>query len=100
MTKKQKIKEYDIQLQKFINKKSFVKISRIIHEKEENLSGFILSFSKTFMFVQTDYDFRLDGYSIFMKDDFDSIRYSSYEKTQRKIFKAEGIIDNEYGFRP
>src|SRR6186713_373443 len=98
MTNQQKIKEYDILVQKYIDNKSFVKIYRTVCEKEENVSGFILGMSKHFLFMQLDYDFMLDGYAIFRKDDFDSIRHSSYERTQRKIFKAEGLLDTEYGF--
>ena len=29
-------------------------------------------------------------------DDFDSIRHSSYERTQRKIFAAEGLLADGY----
>jgi hypothetical protein len=97
MTKKDKIKEYDILLQKYIDKKSYVKIYRTIYNKEESLSGFILGMSKQFLFLQLDSDFMFDGYAIIRKDDFDYIRHSSYEKAQRKIFKGEGLLDNEYG---
>ena len=98
MKMRDKIKEYDILLQKYIDNKSFIKIYRTVCDKEENLSGFLLSMSKAFLFLQLDYDFMLDGYAIIKKDDFDSIRHSSYERTQRKIFKAEGILSTAYGF--
>ncbi len=98
MKKKEKINEYDLLLQKYIENKSFIKIFRTICNKEENLSGFILAMSKEFLLLQLDNDFMLDGYAIIRKDDFDSIRHSSYERTQRKIFNAEGILDKSYGF--
>jgi hypothetical protein len=98
MTERQKIKEYNLMLQKYIDKKAFVKIFRTVCDNEENLSGFILGMSKGFLFLQLDYDFMLDGYAIIKLDDFDSLRLSSYERTQRKIFKAEGILDTAYGF--
>ena len=85
-------------LQKYIDKKAFVKIFRTVCDKEENLSGFILGKSKGFLFLQLDYDFMLDGYAIIKLDDFDSLRHSSYERTQRKIFNAEGILTTSYGF--
>jgi hypothetical protein len=85
-------------LQKYADKKSFVKIYRTVCNKEENLSGFILAISTRFLLLQLDYDFLLDGYAIIRIDDFDSIRHSSYERTQRKIFKAEGILATSYGF--
>jgi len=98
MTKRAKIKEYDLMLQKYIDNKSFMKIFRIVCDKEENLSGFLLAMSKDFLFLQLGYDFMLDGYAIIRKDDFDSIRHSTYERTQRKIFNAEGILATSYGF--
>jgi hypothetical protein len=98
MTQRQKIKEYNSMLQKYADKKSFVKIYRTVCDKEENLSGFILAMSSKFLLLQLDYDFLLDGYAIIRLDDFDSIRHSSYERTQRKIFNAEGILSTSYGF--
>jgi hypothetical protein len=98
MTERQKIKEYNLMLQKYIDKKAFVKLFRTVCGQEENLSGFILGMSKSFLFLQIDYDFMLDGYAIIRLDDFDSLRLSSYERTQRKIFKTEGILAASYGF--
>lgn len=98
MTERQKIKEYNLMLQKYIDKKAFVKIYRTVCGKEENLSGFILGMSKGFLFLQLEYDFMLDGYAIIRLNDFDSLRLSSYERTQRKILNAEGILSTTYGF--
>jgi len=98
MTGRQKIKNYSLILQKYIDKRAFVKLYRTVCDKEENLSGFILGMSKDFLFLQLDYDFMLDGYAIIKIEDFDSIRLSSYERTQRKIFNAEGILATSYGF--
>ncbi len=98
MTEREKIKEYDEMLQKYIVNKSFIKIFRTICDKEENLSGFLLGMSGDFLFLQLTYNFIFDGYAIIRKDDFDSIRHSSYERTQRKIFNAEGLLATEYGF--
>ena len=85
-------------LQKYSDKKSFIKFCRTVCGQEENLSGFILGLSKKFVFLQLNYDFMLDGFAIFRLDDFDSIRHSCYERTKRKIFKAEGLLDNGFGF--
>jgi hypothetical protein len=98
MTEQEKISKYDLLLQKYIDNKSFIKIYRTVFDKEENLSGFLLGMSKDFMFMQVDSDFTFDGYAIIRKDDFDNIRHSSYERTQRKIFKAEGLLEKGYGF--
>lgn len=85
-------------LQKRIDKKSFVKIYRTVCGKEENLSGFILAMSEAFLLIQLDFDFTLNGYTIIKLNDFDSVRHSSWERTQKRIFKAEGILDAAYGF--
>ncbi len=98
MTDEEKIVKYDLLLQKYIDNKSFIKILRTIFDEEENMSGFLIGMSKDFILVQLDSSFKFDGYAIFRKDDFDSIRHSSFERTQRKIFKAEGLLEKEYGF--
>lgn len=98
MNKQQKIEKYNRKLQKYCDKKSFVKIYRTVLGHEQNISGFILGMSKHFLFLQLDYDFTLDGFAIIKLNDFDSIRHSSYERTQRKIFKNEGLLDKDFGF--
>lgn len=93
MAKTQTIKQFNSMLQDYIDKKAFVKIDRTILGKEEYLRGFILSMSRDFLLLQVSDDFLLDGYAIIRLDDFDSIRHSSYERTSRKIFKAEGLLE-------
>lgn len=94
----EKIEEYNLMLQKYIDRRSYVKIFRTVCGKEENLSGFIIGMSRQFLFLQLDNEFALDGYAVIKLDDFDSIRHSSYERTQRKIFNAEGLLGSGYGF--
>lgn len=36
--------------------------------------------------------------AIIRTDDYDSIRHSSYERTQRKIYKAEGLLSENFAF--
>ncbi|MDO6432559.1 hypothetical protein Q4E93_18280 [Flavitalea sp. BT771] len=98
MKGQEKIREYNLMLKKHINNKSFVKIFRTVCNEEEDLSGFILGMSNNFLFLQLDNEFTLDGYAVIRLDDFNSIRHSSYERTQRKIFYAEGLLANGYGF--
>jgi hypothetical protein len=98
MTEQHKIKEYNLMLQKYIENKNYVKIFRTVCGEEDNLSGFILGMSKNFLLLQLAQEFMLDGYAVIRLDDFDSIRHSSYERTQRKIFNAEGLLSTEYGF--
>src|ERR1700753_1653127 len=99
MKEEEKIKKYNLMLQKYIKNKSFVNIFRTVCGGEENLSGFILEMSDEFLFLQLDDEFSLDGYAIIRLDDFDSIRHSSYERTQRKILNSEGLLTNGYGFQ-
>jgi len=98
MREQEKILKYDLMLKKYIDNKSYIKIFRKVCDNEENVFGFLLGMSNDFMFMQMDYDFMLDGYAIIKKYDFDRIRHSSYERTQRKIFKAEGLLGKAYGF--
>jgi hypothetical protein len=98
MTKEEKIQKSDLKLQKYIDNKSYVKINRTICNNEDNISGFLLGKSNNFIFMQATYDFMFDCYAIIRKDDYNSIRHSSYERTQRKIYKAEGLLTKEYGF--
>jgi hypothetical protein len=93
MSKKQKVKEYNEMLQKYSDNREFVKIFRTICDEEENLSGFILKITGDFMLLQLDREFMLDGYAIIKISDFDSVRCNKYDKTQKRIFKAEGILD-------
>jgi hypothetical protein len=98
MTKKGKIKRYEHMLQKHIENQDYVKIYRTFQNVEKNISGFILSKSKDFLLMQLNYDFIVDGFGILRKDQFDSLRCNKYEKTQTKIYKAEGLLDNNFGF--
>ena len=95
--KNKEIKEYDVLIQSHIDKKDFVKIYRKFKEKEENISGFILAISKDFLLLQVDNEFSYNGDAIMRKDQFDSLRCNKYDKTQKKIYKAEGLLDNGYG---
>ena len=79
MTERQKMKDYNLMLQKYIDKKIFVKIFRTVCNKEEDLSGFILGMSKNFLLLQLADDFMLDGYAIIRLNDFDRIRHYSYK---------------------
>jgi hypothetical protein len=98
MNRKEKIKSYDIMLQKHIDKKDFIKINRTFKNREENISGFLLALSKRFLLLQVDNEFQLNGYAIIPKDRFDSIRCNSYDKAFKRMYKEEGILDTAYGF--
>ena len=90
-------KAFDILLQSHIDKKDFIKIKRTFNGKEENISGFILSMSKEFLLIQVDNELSFNGYTIIRKDQFDSLRCNKYDKTLKKIYKAEGLLKSGYG---
>jgi hypothetical protein len=98
MTKGQKkTKEYDEMLQKHIDKKDFVKVYRTVTDGEANISGFLLQMTKDFLLIQKEEEFSLNGYGIFRKDHFDSLRCNKFDKTLKRILKAEGILDSDFG---
>jgi hypothetical protein len=98
MTKEQKdIKKYDEMLQRHINKKDFVKISRTVTDGDADISGFILQMTKEFLLIQMEEEFYLNGYGIIRKDHFDSLRCNKFDKTLKRILKVEGIIESHFG---
>lgn len=97
MSGKEKRIKYNEMLQKYLDKKEFVKIFRTFFDREYNLSGFILKMSKDFLLLHLVDDHLLDGYAILRQDDYDSIRCGPFEKTYKKILKSEGILDTTYG---
>lgn len=97
MTNRDNIKAYDMMLQQHVGKKDFIKINRSFKDKEDNIAGFLLSFSKDFLLLQVDDEFSLNGYVVIRKDQFDSLRCNKYDKALKRIYKAEGLLDNQFG---
>ena len=96
---KDKIKKFDKKLKKHIKRKDFIKIYRTGKEGEANISGFILQMSTEFLLLQNEEELYLNGYSIILRERFDSIRLSKTEIYQRKILEKEGIIKSNYGLK-
>ena len=96
---KEKIRKFDEKLKKHIKRKDLIKIYRTGTEGEANISGFILQMSRKFLLIQNEEEFHLNGYSIILKERFESIRLSKTEKYQRKILEKEGIIKSNYGLK-
>jgi hypothetical protein len=99
MKNKRTVMASENELQRYIDQKAFIKIYRKLFEHEENISGFILSMTKDFILIQTDNEFKLDGFAIIKKGDYERIRHSSFERTIRKIFKAEGLLNTGFGLK-
>ncbi len=91
MASKKTIRQYNKELERHAAAKHFLTISHIFFDHA--LRGFVLSVSEKFLLLQLTHDFILDGYAIISIHDFDSYRYSAFEKTSRKIFQQEGLID-------
>jgi hypothetical protein len=90
------IKQYDKLIQGYIDNKDLVKIFRTVTDGEANIHGFIIAMSKTFLLIQKEEEFYLNGYAIIRKDHFDALRSNNYEKTFKKILSQEGML-KEYG---
>jgi hypothetical protein len=99
VTKKKTIKQYDDMIKAHVDKKDFVKIKRTVTEGEANISGFILQMSKDFLLIQKEEEFFLNGYTIIRKDHFDAIRCNKFDKALKRMLKAEGIFDSDYGIK-
>jgi hypothetical protein len=98
MTKKQmSVKQFDGMIKVHIDKKDFVKIKRTVTEGSADISGFILQMSKDFLLIQKEEEFYLNGYGIIRKDHFDAIRCNKNDKALKRILKAEGIFNSDYG---
>ncbi len=61
MARREEIKQYDAVLQKYVGYKEYVKIHRTICDKEDNLSGFILNFTKSFYYFNLTMTLYLAG---------------------------------------
>jgi hypothetical protein len=92
-----KIKAYDLVLQKHIDKKDFVKIDRMFQDREESFSGFLLALSKDFLLVQVENEFLLNGYSIIRKDQFHYLICTEHQQAIKRILRKEGTIKSDYG---
>ena len=98
MAKKQMtVKEYDDMLQKYIDRRDFVKIKRTVTDGEADISGFLLNMTKDFLLIQKEEEFYLNGYGIIRKDHFDAIRNNKNDRALKRILKSEGILDADYG---
>ena len=93
------VRQYDDMLKCHVDKKDYVKIKRIVTDGEANISGFILQMSKDFLLVQKEEEFFLNGYGIIRRDHYDAIRCNKFDKAFKRILKAEGIFDSDYGIK-
>jgi hypothetical protein len=85
----------DSVLQKHIDKRDLVNIYRFFNESTSVLNGFILKQSTDYLLVQQIDQFLPNGYLIIRRDTIDHIRCNKYDKAQRKILKAEGMMHRE-----
>jgi hypothetical protein len=97
--KKMTRKEYNDMIKRHVDKKDFVKIKRTVTEGSADISGFILLMSKDFLMIQMEEEFYLNGYGIIRKDHFDALRCNQNDKALKRMLKAEGIIDSDYGIK-
>ena len=93
------VKQYDDVIKAHIDKKDYVKIMRTVTEGSADIRGFILQMSKGFLLIQKAEEFFLNGYSIIKKDHFDAIRCNKFDRAFKRMLKAEGILDTDYGIK-
>jgi len=96
---KMTIKKYDVMIKGHVDKKDFVKIKRTVTEGSADISGFILQMSKDFLLIQKEEEFYLNGYGIIRKDHFDAIRCNQNDRALKRMLKAEGIFDSDFGIK-
>lgn len=98
MKKQEKARiKFNKRLKKHIKNKDYVKFYRTGTDGDSNISGFILQMSEEFLLIQTEEEFRLNGYSIIRLDRFNSIQLGKTELFRKKILKKEGVLKLDYG---
>lgn len=81
-------------LRKYQLKREIVKIGRTVTKGETDIYGLISGISKRFMHIVEDDGFRFNGEIIISMDHFDSIRCCDFDKTTKRILKAEKQLTN------
>ena len=89
MGKKNKIEKYDAMLRKYCSKQEIVKIGRTVTNGKANIFGLIMRLSERFMHLIESDGFRFNGEIIITMDHYDSIRCNDFDKTIKRILKAE-----------
>ena len=89
-----KLKKYDAMLRKYQLKQEIVKIERNVTKGEANIYGLISGLTKRFMHISENDGFRFNGEIIIRMDHFDSIRCRDFDKTIKRILKAEKQLTN------
>ena len=89
MGKEKKIKKYNKMLREYQTKREIVKIYRTGTQGELNIYGLILDLTDKFLHVAEYDEFRFNGEIIIRLNQFDSIRNNKFDKTSKKILKAE-----------
>jgi hypothetical protein len=97
--KQMTVKQYDHMIKAHVEKRDYVKIKRTVTEGSADISGFILQMSKDFLLIQKEEEFFLNGYGIIKKDHFDAIRCNKFDRAFKRMLKAEGIFDSDYGIK-
>lgn len=82
-------------LQKHIDKRDLVNIYRFFNGNQYVLNGFILKKSADCLLLQQIDQFLPNGYIIILRNTIDRIRCDKYDRAQRKILKAEGMMERE-----
>lgn len=81
-------------LREYIKKREFLKFRRTFLKNDYDINGYLVDEKGDFLLICHAGDFLLDGYVVILKSQVKKIELGKFERTLRKIFKAEGILNN------
>jgi len=99
MTEKEKLKKSDTLLQRYIDRKACLKLRLKVGDEELSITGFLLTKSDEFLFIQDVNDFTYDGYVLIRRPDVGTIAHGRNEQMRKKILKGEGMLGEAYGYK-
>lgn len=89
--KKEKIIE---KIEKHLNEKRYVRLTRKKGMFEGISSGFVLDKSSDFILIQETDEFRILGYQIFPISTIKHVRYNKNDKYYEHVLREEGMLTN------
>ncbi len=93
MKKDKQKKKFKKLLRKYAKNREVVKLYRTVTEGEANIYGIIHKVTSAYLHLSEIYEFKFNGEIIIPNNHFDSIRRCSFEKTTKKILKAEDQLN-------
>lgn len=89
----------DKTLQQHIEQKNFLRVQRHTDDPEFPITGFLIGFSESLLLLQRDNEFRLNGFTVLLRSEIETITCGAAEKMVRRIFEGEGLLGDGFGLR-